>query len=404
MRRTATSSVAENARDPARLSVILRAMPPAFAGGLADTGELRAYYYDRLWREWTPRQRLAALALNGAPNGATGIAMRAWRLGFRRRNLAEIEARQRREARFGAFLDQDERKGLHAIINAAGLPLQTNILKNKALFESHCRQAGLPLPPSVETAEDARSHDALISKPRFGSKGKGVQKLVRQTDGGFRSSEGRLRVEAGDVAAWLARERAAGRIVQRCMAAHETVRAISPGALPTLRIVTVKDEHGAPEATDIALRLSLSAERAADNFNIDNLVAPVDRDTGAMGCALRRVGNRFTETPAHPATGARIEGERLLLLDQAAELALKAHRCFADYVVIGWDIGLGEEGPVLIEGNWNPGYNVLQLVHGRGLGELRIGALYRHHLERAPAERWAAAGPLQIAQRPVLSS
>jgi hypothetical protein len=59
---------------------------------------------------------------------------------------------------------------------------------------------------------------------------------------------------------------------------------------------------------------------------------------------------------------------------------------------------------VLIEGNWNPGYNVLQLVHGRGLGELRIGALYRHHLERAPAERWTAAGPLQIAQRPGLSS
>lgn len=80
-------------------------------------------------------------------------------------------------------------------------------------------------------------------------------------------------------------------------------------------------------------------------------------------------------------------------------LARAAHRCFApDFAIIGWDIGLSDQGPVLIEGNWNPGYNVLQLVHGVGIGELRIGALYRHHLARAPAAAWAAAGPVQVAQ------
>jgi hypothetical protein len=163
------------------------------------------------------------------------------------------------------------------------------------------------------------------------------------------------------------------------------------------------DERGLPEITDMALRLSLANDRAADNFSIDNLVAPVDLRSGLLGSALRRKDGGFIESAQHSFTGAPIEGETLTQIEEVRALALAAHGHFApSYKIIGCDIGLSDRGPILIEGNWNPGYNVLQLVHGVGLGELRIGALYRFHLERASDEAWSDASPMQFAQQPFL--
>lgn len=387
--------------DPRRTALIVRKMPPIFAGGGADTTDLRAYYYTRLWEQWSGSQRLLGRALCGLPSIGSQSAATAWRLGFRCGNLAEVDARRKAGARLEAFLDQDERKGIHAIINHMALPLDTNPLKNKFLFEETCRRASLPLPATIASADDAAAHRALVSKPRFGSKGVGVMRLVRLLDGGFQSSCGGLTVSANDLGAWLAAQQAKGRIVQECLETHPSVAAMSPGALPTLRVVTVINERGDPEVTDAALRLSLEENRAADNFNIDNLVAPVALDSGLLGPALRRVAKGFAESDDHPTTGARIAGEFLELLPAALELAREAHTCFsARFALVGWDIGLASVGPVLIEGNWNPGYNVLQLVHGTGVGDLRLGELYRFHLTRAPAIAWQAATPLQVAQRP----
>ena len=41
---------------------------------------------------------------------------------------------------------------------------------------------------------------------------------------------------------------AAGGVIQRCLATHDALADMSPGALPTLRVVTCLDEVGTPEA------------------------------------------------------------------------------------------------------------------------------------------------------------
>jgi hypothetical protein len=389
-----------------RLAFILRPIPPALIERM-DEADLRGLYYARLWSGWSERERAASLLLScknavGALTARRRFGRRAldaWRLGFAPGMLAEIDARIRPDARLGAFLDQDERKGLHALINRGALPFDANPLKNKRRFEAFCRGAGLPVAATL--AEDLpEGIDGLIVKPQYGSKGKGVRRFERGDDGAWVATDGSERMEPSALPQWVARQGAAGFLVQERLRTEPALLPLSPGALPTLRVTTCLDERGVPEVADVALRLSMAADRAADNFNADNLVCAVAAH-GELGPALRRVAGGFEELAAHPTTRAPIAGERLAAIEAARTLAITAHEPLADgFTVIGWDIGLTDKGPVLIEGNWNPGYNVMQLVHGRGIGEMRLGELYRFHLERLPDAAWAAAGPIQVAQRP----
>ncbi|MDO9489598.1 MAG: sugar-transfer associated ATP-grasp domain-containing protein, partial [Sphingomonadaceae bacterium] len=299
-------------------------------------------------------------------------------------------------ARPAAFLDQHERKGIHALINPGAMPFDANPLKNKQRFSSFCTAHELATAGAVD---DPSRVDGLIVKPQYGSKGRGVRRLDRR-DPHWVANDGEI-IATSDLAAWLATQRARGQLVQELLRTEPALLLLSPGALPTLRITTCLDEAGMPEIVDVALRLSLAADHAADNFNADNLVCAVDPVTGRLGPALRRTATGFDELATHPATGAPITGFRLASLAAATELAQRAHAPLADrFTVIGWDVGLTDNGPALVEGNWNPGYNVMQLVHRRGIGEMRIGALFRHHLERLPAASWRAAAPVEVAQRP----
>jgi hypothetical protein len=59
---------------------------------------------------------------------------------------------------------------------------------------------------------------------------------------------------------------------------------------------------------------------------------------------------------------------------------VEAHRAFRPRVLVGWDIGLSPSGPVLVEGNEQPGVDGLQRVHDTPLGPHRFGELLAFHL------------------------
>jgi hypothetical protein len=85
---------------------------------------------------------------------------------------------------------------------------------------------------------------------------------------------------------------------------------------------------------------------------------------------------------AHPDTGEAIEGRVLPFWDEARRLAIRAHRAFADRVVIGWDIAILENGPILIEGNGNPDLDIIQRFMRVGLRGQRFGELVAFHLRQ----------------------
>jgi hypothetical protein len=349
-----------------------------------DENSLLAAYHGGLRRHWAPGARGLARLLAKAGGGGWSSSERL---------LLPEDVRR-------AGLSMRDRKGVHRLLNPAAFPFTANPLKNKQLFACVARQADLPIAAACDPVrEDLGDWLAgecdIIAKPSFRSKGQGVERF-RRIDAGWQGADGPIADAA--LHARLRDLWRAGGVIQRRLPTHRALADLSPGALPTLRVVTCLDESGAPEACGLALRLSAGGSRPVDNFNAGNLVLGID-DQGRCLTAWLGGVERPTPHDRHPTTGTVIAGRPVPDLAGAIALACRAHLAFTGFTVIGWDVGLTSEGPVLIEGNWNPGTDILQLVSGQGLADTRLGALYRHHLGQLPVERWRGARVVQWDRR-----
>lgn len=375
----------------------LRVIPPRLLVPRAPApNDLAGLYFEALRRHWSPADRALGLALGGAAALANLPALRsgrAWTNGWDAAEEALLAPGLDRRA----HLSMAARKGAHRLINPGAFPLSRNPLKNKRLFMARCRAARLPVPDQFDGEAErlARWIDGLpafLAKPNYASKGQGILGFRREGAGWLRDGAPVAFSEVLDAAR---KTLSRGGVLQRACATHEALRDLSPGALPTLRVMTAIDERSEVEICDRVIRLSAGGPRAVDNFNAGNIVAGLDGD-GRIARAFRRERGRVVELSRHPATGVPLAGRRPPDLDAALALAARAHEAFrAGFGVIGWDVGLTDEGPVLIEGNWSPGSDILALVSGRALGNTRLGALYRRHLEALPADAWRAAKPVE---------
>ncbi len=249
-------------------------------------------------------------------------------------------------------------------------------LADKERFAERCAAAGLPHPETLAVISH-RAIDiladpagrAVVAKPTHGEGGDGLTMLGPLADAG------RLRASLADLPT------ASGRvwIVQPRIDGDPELADLALNALPTIRIVTMFDEAGHPEVVSATFRCASDPAAHVDNMKAGGLIAPVDLDTGALGIACRGYGGG--DHAVHPVTGGVIAGRLLPGWKDATEVVTRAHGgAFADYVLIGWDVALTAQGPVLIEGNGKPGVLMPQRAARRGLGEGRYGILLAHHL------------------------
>ena len=69
----------------------------------------------------------------------------------------------------------------------------------------------------------------------------------------------------------------------------------------------------------------------------------------------------------HPLTGVVFQGYKIPFYKEACELALSAAQCIPQLKIIGWDIAIQPDGPIIIEGNDLPGLQLSEIAC-RGFG------------------------------------
>jgi hypothetical protein len=223
----------------------------------------------------------------------------------------------------------------------------------------------------------------LFVKLIEGRGGIGAQLWLAQLHGRYRSSRGEDCTIEELAARVMELSKQGDYLIQPRLVNHPEIVDLTPGALSTVRLLTVLNEQGEPEAVNAAFRMAISKSSPVDNFHAGGIAAAVDLATGTLGAATGLgLGGDFRWHETHPLTGGQIRGRRLPHWPEAVTLAIAAHRLIAPRVMVGWDIGFLPEGPCLIEGNTGPDADIHQRTELQPIGNARYGALLAWHLER----------------------
>ena len=257
---------------------------------------------------------------------------------------------------------------------------------DKGEFFRDCRARGLKTIPLLAEWRDRRlvvcSDEwprEVYSKPAMGCCGIGVRAW----------KDARAELER-----FLAGQ--ADTVVQPRIFNHPELAGLSSGSLCTLRLNGCRTPAGEVELLLPALRMPVGGS-VVDNFAQGNLVAPVDLDRGSLGPAVRLDRDGVVcPVPRHPQSGQAIEGRPVPMLAEAVDLFRRAHAAFPDSPLVGWDVAITADGPLLVEGNYIFSSDVPQVAHNRPLGETVFVESLLHHLEK----RREAAGRARASPAP----
>jgi len=270
-------------------------------------------------------------------------------------------------------------------------------LGDKMAYTRHCQAAGLPVAPVLfladrgkwswsqtghqptQISKDLFDHDIFI-KPRKARGARGAAWYDRIAAGLYRGKDGTILRLADLLGEIQKRSRHESIMVLLKLMNHPEIADLACNSLIVFRVFTCLDGDGSPVITHAMLRILSKLEptwRGSSEYGVR-----VDLQSGVLGQLCD--DNHFAPNAwldRHPVTGAPVAGRRITNWPAIAHLAKAAHRSFIDRMIIGWDIALTPDGPVLIEGNAYPDTHFLQRVHRQLIGESPMAPLLQHHLQ-----------------------
>ena len=311
------------------------------------------------------------------------------------------------------FLQGGEATDLYRLLSARVAPAEAALLADKSRFEAWLVEKRIPtLTTLVEFRGGAVVRSSLpsmtlprrdlFSKPTGSEAGAGARGWTYDGAGwvgpdGRRRGEGELLAELAE----LSREQ--GMLLQERVSNHPALAPLAPGALSTIRVLSVRGVDGTVQVVLAVCKIP-TGTAATDHMKYGGLAAPVDLQTGRLGPAIRKDEIRFlAPCELHPDTGARIEGFQLPDWERVKRLAVRAHEALDAIVCIGWDVAILEDGPIIVEGNDNPGSASTQMPTGVALGETPVVSALAAHFRRAfarPSHAAASGGARAATRRP----
>lgn len=267
------------------------------------------------------------------------------------------------------------------------------LLNDKEEFHATCARIGLPtlgcervLDPEglCELRREAQAGDPSVArnwlaglpelfvvKPVQGFHGDGVEFFHRDGDQihlfsgeqlDFEAFLARLQILSGAETVGASEAGRGQRLMfQRMGIAHPALVSLSgKTVMQSARICTYLDANGDADLLFAFLKV-IAGDSLIDNFQggkTGNIIANLDQATGRVLRAIRFDPRLGASRPVehHPMTREALIGFQLPLWPEARELALRAARAFHGTRAVGWDIGITDQGPVLLEGNgtWDP--------------------------------------------------
>ena len=190
-------------------------------------------------------------------------------------------------------------------------------------------------------------HHRLFCKPLDGEEGKGIF-IVEEKDGvlycdGITTNEEKIMSK-------LTEKRY---IVQTFIEQHKSMSQLHPESINTIRLVTVKGlKDGEIHVLPSILRIG-TGDSVVDNTSQGGIAVGIDLDTGFLkkfGFYKPQYG---LKADVHPNSNVRFETFQIPYFEEVKNKAIYFHSLLPQIHSVGWDIAIGEDGPVFVEGNDN---------------------------------------------------
>ena len=138
---------------------------------------------------------------------------------------------------------------------------------------------------------------------------------------------------------------------------------LNPNSINTLRIVT-KCIGGKSEILFAVARIG-AGKTIADNFHQGGVGVKINTAKGILeGEAIDKEGNVSRETSV---THVKVNGYKIPYWKEIKKMVNKAAKVNDNVNIIGWDVAISKDGPLIIEGNRGPGMDLVQVLYKRGV-------------------------------------
>jgi glutathione synthase/RimK-type ligase-like ATP-grasp enzyme len=199
--------------------------------------------------------------------------------------------------------------------------------------------------------EFVKRNPVFVSKPIYGLGGARVQKVDASTITDLHEYyEGLL--ERRD-------------FVEELIVQDDQWGALSPGSINTLRVLTFALD-GKAQVIYACARIG-AGTAIVDNFHQGGKGVRIDTEKGCL------VGNGISkklEESELSVTGIRFDGFEIPYWDKVVEMVCKGAVNTPDMYLIGWDVALAKDGPLIIEANSGSGWDVTQVTALKGQKDL----------------------------------
>lgn len=187
-----------------------------------------------------------------------------------------------------------------------------------------------------------KKHKKIILKPINLQCGKGIEKIVINKDVDIKELYNNCKKNNQ-------------LLIEECIEQHEKLNKLFPNSVNTLRIVTVIKN----KKTTIMFRSIRigNGDNIVDNFNHGGMYSIINEKGVICKPAIDKKGNVYIK---HPVTKTDIDGFEIPYFKEAIKMCVSASKVVPQIGLVGWDIAITPKGPVLVEGNNFPGYDIYQ--------------------------------------------
>lgn len=264
-------------------------------------------------------------------------------------------------------------------------PEISSILKNKLSFYNHCVNLKLETPTLLSYNFKARwfyknkslvvnTKEAVLNffntifenpeinilflKPTLGQGGQGCYLLKQET----------LESQIEKIYSVLISN---SYVHQEYIEQHELINTIFSHAVNTIRIDTFIDATGKVHVLSALMRFGMG-HTFTDNTHTGGFYISLNLETGKLqGVGRQDIVEGGKEVTHHPDTGIALNGYQIPYYIEALELAKAATNVLPNRI-IGWDVAITPNGPILIEGNESPSLHVTDVACGGYLNNTLI--------------------------------